>query len=188
MPIYIIGGIEMRIENTGNVNSIQNQQNLEEKKADTPQKETSKLAAVYEQSKAEDKGHVYDKMTIDQLKKDSEKAYATLRQIVNDLLRRQGKSLDILQPHDEIQVDETARSEAKELLGRNGALGIEATSNRIVNFAKAISGGDKSKLDALKNAIDKGFKEAEKILGELPEISQKTYDMIMEKLDAWEKE
>lgn len=178
----------MRIDNIGPVNNIQNQENLEKKQVDNANKETSKPAAVYEKSKAEDKGHVYDKVTIDQLKRDSEKAYATLRQIVNDLLRRQGKSLDILQDDDVVKVDETARLEAKELIGENGPLGVEATSDRIVNFAKAISGGDKSKLAELKKAIDAGFKEVEGMLGELPEISRKTYDRIMEKLDAWENE
>lgn len=176
----------MKIENNINTNSvIPSERPMQDKTEKTSKAQNSK-AAVYEKSKPQEKGHVYDKVTIDQLKRDSEKAYATLRQIVQDLLRRQGKTLDILQPDDVVKVDETARIEARELIGSNGPLGVEAVSDRIVNFAKAISGGDKSKLDTLRNAIDQGFKEAEKILGKLPEISQKTYDRIMEKLDAWE--
>lgn len=178
----------MRIENDKNANPIiPKEKPVQEKTQETSKRENS-TAAVYEKSKPESKGHVYDKLTIDELKRDSEKTYATLRQIVEDLLRRQGKTLDILQEDDVVEVDETARMEAKELIGANGPLGVEATSDRIVNFAKAISGKDKSKLDKLRGAIDKGFKEAEKILGKLPEISQKTYDRIMEKLDAWEEE
>ena len=61
-------------------------------------------------------------------------------------------------------------------------------SDTIVYFAKAISGGNKSKLDKLIAAIDKGFSEAGKALGGLPEISMKTYDRIMEKLDVWKNE
>lgn len=180
---------KVKIENNQPVNQIIQQEN-KDIKTQTENKKENKVeaAAVYEKSQPEPKGHIYDKATIEQLKKDSERAYATLRQIVNDLLRRQGKSLDILQNDDVVEVDETARLEAKELIGANGPLGIEATSDRIVNFAKAISGGDRSKLNALRGAIDKGFKEAEKILGGLPEISQKTYERIMEKLDTWEEE
>lgn len=179
----------MKIENNQPINQIiQEGNNQVKSKQATHDEKKTPPAAVYEKSEPEPKGHVYDKLTVDQLKKDSERAYATLRQIVNDLLRRQGKTLDILQNDDVVRVDQTARLEARELIGANGPLGIEATSDRIVNFAKALSGGDTSKLNALRGAIDKGFKEAEKMLGKLPEISQKTYDRIMEKLDAWEEE
>ena len=59
----------------------------------------------------------------------------------------------------------------------------------MVNFAKAISGGDKSKISILRDAIEKGFKEAEEAFGGvLPEISHKTLERTMEKLDDWEKE
>ena len=44
---------------------------------------------------------------------------------------------------------------------------------------------DKSKADSLRAAIEQGFDEAEKILGELPEISKETYKLTMEKFDAW---
>lgn len=179
----------MKIESNQHANKILQQEKTENKVNlnDTKPKD-KEMAAIYEKSKAEDKGHIYDNITVEELKKDSEKAYATLRQIVDDMLRRQGKSLNILQEHDVVKVDETARIEARELLGPGGALGVEAVSDRIVNFSKAISGKNKSKLDTIKKAIDQGFKEAEKILGELPDISLKTYDRIMEKLDAWEEE
>lgn len=65
----------------------------------------------------------------------------------------------------------------------------EKVSDRIVEFAKAISGGDKSKIDTLRDAIEKGFAEAARVLGgELPEVSQKTYDLVMQKLDTWAQE
>ena len=38
----------------------------------------------------------------------------------------------------------------------------------------------------MKDAFIKGFKDATKAWGkELPELSQKTYDKVMEKFDAW---
>ena len=70
-----------------------------------------------------------------------------------------------------------------------GPLSPEAVSNRIVDFAKSISGGDKSKLALLRDAIEEGFEQAKEFMGgELPEISDTTYELIQEKLDAWEEE
>lgn len=72
------------------------------------------------------------------------------------------------------------------MIGEGGALSPEKVSNRIVDFTKAISGGDKEKHETLKAAIKEGFEQVEKALGqELPEISSKTYDLVMQKLDEW---
>lgn len=177
----------MRIDNIQPKGPILPQEKVDNKPKDTKGSKAED-GAVYEKSKTEDKGHVYHKETIEALKRDSEKAYGYLKRIVEDMLRRQGHSLELLDPEAVVKVDETARLEAEELIGENGDLGVEAVSDRLVNFAKALSGGDKEKLGTLRKAIDQGFKEAEKILGKLPEISRKTYDRTMEKLDAWENE
>lgn len=145
-------------------------------------------AAVFEKSEAKKTSHVYDKNAILRLKKDSEKAHSQLIRIVEDMLRRQGKTLDLVKAGDLIEVDETARLEAQELIGPDGDLGAEKTSQRLVDFAIALSGGDKSKANELRGAIEKGFKEAEKILGKLPDVSKETYKLTMEKFDAWAKE
>lgn len=82
--------------------------------------------------------------------------------------------------------DEKTRAKAAEAISENGEWGVEAVSDRLVAFAKAISGNDKTKVGELKAAIAEGFKEAERILGgKLPEISQKTYEETMRKLDEW---
>lgn len=115
-------------------------------------------------------------------------AHNKLRSLVESLLKRQGKTWNQVQITDIIKIDQEARLEAEALIGEDGPLGAEAVSNNLVDFAKAISGGDPSKLEELKTAIDKGFKEAEKILGELPEVSKKTYKLTMAKLDKWAEE
>lgn len=126
-----------------------------------------------------------DKTTIARLKADSEKSYIQLKYLVESLLRRQGKTFNQIKIGEYIPIDEEARLEAQNMIAEDGPLGVETVSDRIVDFAIAISGGDVSKLDELKSAINKGFEEAERILGRLPEISRKTYDRIMEKLDNW---
>ncbi len=129
-------------------------------------------------------------VSIEKLREESEKAYDSLKQIVIKLLVRQGYSVERLKSGeiDNLEVDEAARNEAAGLIADDGPLGAEAVSSRIVEFAKAISGGDKSKLGMLREAVDEGFNQVKNILGVLPEVSLKTYDLIMEKLDKWENE
>lgn len=70
-----------------------------------------------------------------------------------------------------------------------GIYSAENLSDTLVNFAKAISGGDVSKADMLLDAAKKGFEIAERMWGgALPEISQRTYDLMVEKFEAWKSE
>lgn len=178
----------MKITNVNHLNLLPHKEHVKSQKDNATEKEKPTPAAIYEKSKPEDKGFIYDKVTIEQLKKDSERHYENLIRIVEDLLKRQGMSLNKLTPQDIVNVDEATRAKAAEQIGPDGPLGVEALSESIVDFAKAISGGDKSKLAMLKDAIKQGFDEAKKILGELPEISRQTFDRVMEKLDMWENE
>lgn len=71
-------------------------------------------------------------------------------------------------------------------LGEDGYWGVEKTSQRLLEFAKALSHDDPSKGDLLLDAVKRGFEVAEEFFGgELPEISQKTYDRTMELFDEW---
>jgi hypothetical protein len=127
---------------------------------------------------------------IDRLWHESQKSYKTLQKLVEKLISKQGKKLeDLLEGKDILLVDEETRTAASNLISADGEWGVKAVSERIVAFAKAVSGGDKSKLGELKNAIIQGFKEAEKAFGgKLPDICQDTYDEVMRQLDEWSKE
>ena len=131
-----------------------------------------------------------DVQTIDQLKAESDKVYEQFRNLVKQLLEEQGLSFkEVFNGDKQLIVDEKTRLEAQAAIGEGGPYSPENVSDRIVEFAKAISGGDKSKFDLLRNAIEEGFGEAAKVLGgELPEISRKTYDLVMDKLDKWIEE
>jgi len=119
--------------------------------------------------------------TVALLKKDMEKSYSNLKKLINDLILKQNSlNKKTTNPRKEVSVN------AKKEIQEGGRFSPENLSDNIVDFAKNISGGNKSKFKELKNAIIKGFKEAEKILGgELPEISNKTYDLVMEKMEDW---
>ncbi len=128
-----------------------------------------------------------DQGTIDRLWDETRRATENLRTLVERMIARQAArdrgevSGDELLPE-----DSEIRLEAARQTGPEGDWGAEAVSTRIVDFAVALSGGDRSRFEELKGAIEKGFQEAEKALGgSLPEVSRRTYDLVMEKLEAW---
>ncbi len=129
-----------------------------------------------------------DHVTMEKLREEAGRASASLKEIIVELLERQGYFVQRLGQEEigDIEIDATARAEAASLVAEDGPLGAEAVSDRIVDFAKAISGGDKTRIAELREAITEGFRQAEEILGTLPEVSAKTYDLVMEKLAAWE--
>lgn len=141
-----------------------------------------------------DEVHTYtrpkaDSDAIAKLRAESERAYQGLRELVEQLLKQQGMKFRGVLAEEELVVDEAAVAEAQAAIADGGEYSAEAVSDRIVEFAKNVSGGDKTKLETLKGAIIQGFEAAKSALGgELPEISTRTYDLIMEKLAAWEKE
>jgi hypothetical protein len=115
-----------------------------------------------------------------------------LRRLVQELILKQNQnskasdatsSQDLL---DSLGITTQDVENAQDAISEDGEYGVEAVSNRLVDFAISVSGGDKSKLSELISAIDKGFAEASKTLGgELPDISQQTYDATIKKLNAW---
>ncbi|SHO50760.1 hypothetical protein [Desulfopila aestuarii] len=114
-----------------------------------------------------------------------------LRGLVINMFKEQGLSLNIptgnTEPGmEEINLEEITPQEAEQLIADDGYFGVEQTSDRIVDFAIGIAGGDPTRIDAIKAGIDKGFSEAKQAFGDwLPDISYNTYDKVMEKLDDW---
>ncbi|MEE1248614.1 MAG: hypothetical protein UHU19_05235 [Lachnospiraceae bacterium] len=170
-------------------------------------RQTTDTKKATENKKQEDSGVIYEKTSsdgyyslknaglIEQLKADTESRILSLRDIVNQMITKQGKTLakadDIWSflASGDYTVDEAAKKKAQEEISEDGYWGVKQTSDRILDFAKALSGNDVSKADSLLDAFKKGFREATKTWGkELPDISQKTYDAVLEKFDAWKNE
>ncbi len=88
-----------------------------------------------------------------------------------------------------VTVDDAAKEEAQKAISEGGFWSVEKTSDRIIDMAKALTGGDPSKIQSMVDAFKKGYEQATKAWGkELPEISSKTYDAVMEKFDNWANE
>ncbi|HOE56180.1 MAG TPA: hypothetical protein PLL98_04990 [Bacillota bacterium] len=166
------------------------------KKAEVNEKDNE--AVVLELRKPSEKSAGYSKPVkkkldtneINRLWEQSQRSYEALRKLVENLISKQGKKLgDLLEGKDVLLIDEETRAEAANAISEDGEWGVKAVSERIIAFAKSVSENDKTKIGELKDAIKKGFKEAEKAFGgKLPDISQKTYDAVMKQLDEWEKE
>ncbi len=83
-------------------------------------------------------------------------------------------------------VSADVKAQAQADIAEDGYWGVEQTSDRILDFAKALSGSNPEKADELLAAFKKGFSQATKSWGKtLPDISQRTYDAVIKKFDAW---
>lgn len=151
--------------------------------------------AVYESGDStKSKTSATDTETISKLKADAERRTMQLRSLVEKLLLNQGSSYSIANDEDmykllregKVEVDAKTAAQAKKDIAEDGYWGVEQTSDRIVSFAKALSGGDPDKADEMITAFIKGFKDATKAWGdELPDICQNTYNATIDKLNAW---
>lgn len=122
--------------------------------------------------------YVYSKSKVRKYLEDT--TSANLRHLIEELIQNQGRL------RNQAAFDARTVNQAKWLISEDGPLGVKAVSDRIVDFAIAVSGGDKTKLDELKAAIDKGFDLARQAFGgTLPDICNQTYDEVMRKLDEW---
>lgn len=165
---------------------------VKDKEAKTT-KDSKDTAVVYEKSSSDTKKtYTQDTNLIAKLKADAEQRTSQFKNLVEQLLTKQNKTFqtatDFFQAlqRGEIEVDAATKAQAQEDVSEDGYWGVKQTSERILDFAKALTGGNPSKIDEMKAAFEKGFKAAEKLWGgELPEISQKTYDAVMKGFEEW---
>ena len=174
--------------------------------AKTDERSSAKLddteAAVYEKSSESTakvkKEHKVDTETIEKLKADAEQRTASLRALVEKMMTKQGQTIaksgvldfengtNLADIFKNLEVDEETRLQAQKDTAEDGYWGAEQTSERILSFAKALAGEDKGIAQDMLKAIQQGFEEAAKAWGEdLPELSQNTMKMTLEKVNNW---
>lgn len=124
---------------------------------------------------------------IDRLWAEANRATQNLRDLVEQLLKSQGKKFqDVISGKEGLEIDGETRAAAQQAISEDGECGVQAVSDRIVAFAKAISNNNPEKYEELMKAIDEGFAQAEKALGgQLPEICKKTHEEVRRKMDEW---
>ena len=136
-----------------------------------------------------------DRKKLNDLKMDLKNNISSFQEMVKSMIEKQGlKYNDVLKAlkngeEPVITIDAETKAKATEAISENGYWGVNKTSERLLEFAKTLSGGDPSKIETLREAFKEGFEKAKEAFGgELPEISQKTFDKVMEGFDAWAAE
>ena len=162
--------------------------------ANTTDNKSNTSGVVYETSKnnastgTAKKVYKQDTALVNKLKADTEARVSQMKSLVEQMISKQGKTLG---QADSIwsflaggnyTVDPATRAQAQKDIAEDGYWGVEQTSSRIVDFATALTGGDPDKIEKMRDAFEKGFKQATKAWGrELPEISSKTYDAVIDR-------
>lgn len=161
---------------------------------------TNESGVVYEPSKQTTpakKTYTPNTAVINQLKADAEARTAQLRSLVEKLMAGQGNAIGTADDTSiwsflrtgNFTVDAATKAQAQADIAEDGYWGVEQTSSRILDFAKALTGGDPDKIEEMREAFEKGFKQATETWGgKLPDISQRTYDATMKKFDDWAAE
>lgn len=174
--------------------ATENVKATEEKEKKT-ESSAAEAGAVYEPSKetvtdSAKKTYKPDTNLINKLKADADARTQQLRSLVEKMMSGQteayGKANNIWQflKSGNYTVDAATKAQAQADIAEDGYWGVKQTSGRILDFAKALTGGDPSKVDEMRKAFEKGYKQAEKTWGgKLPDISQQTYDAVMKGFD-----
>ena len=163
--------------------------------------EKNDVAAVYEKidNKVDtaDQKKIYkpDQAMINKLKADADSHKKQLQDIVDKLITQQGKAFDIANGKNlknlyaGLNVDAKTRAQAQADISEDGYYGVKQTSQRIFDFAMALSGGDPDKMEKMRSAFEKGFKKATKSWGDkLPDICQQTYDAVQSMFDDYKEQ
>ncbi len=155
---------------------------------------TENTGVIYEKSEAA-KTYKTNTDLVAKLKADADAQTAQLRTLVEQLMLKQSTSYadanDIwgFLREGNFTVDPATKAQAQADIAEDGYWGVTQTSDRIIDFANALTGGDPSKIEDMREAFKKGYEQAQKTWGgKLPEISQKTYDAVMEKFDKMAEE
>ena len=98
-------------------------------------------------------GYTIDTETVEKLKSELQERMANL---VQQMLGKQVTQSNILEAIQEGKFSEEDIEQAKKDTAEDGYWGVEQTSDRMVKFALALTGGDPDKLDSMIEAFEKG--------------------------------
>lgn len=164
------------------------------KKSESSKNDTS-TGVIYEKGssdKSSSSQKTQNSALIAKMKADSDNRISQLRGIVEQMMSKQGAAIGKADDMwsflagGNFTVSADVKAQAQADIAEDGYWGVNQTSDRILDFAKALSGNDKSKAQELVDAFKKGFDQATKAWGgKLPDISQQTYDKVLEKFDSW---
>jgi len=131
---------------------------------------------------------------VSRLKEEQEAVQTRFLDMVRSVLAKQGRAVSgdavwrTIAAGD-FTVDQETAENARKAISEDGYWGAKQTSERLVQFAKALTGGDPARAEEMREAFLKGYAEAEKAWGgALPGIAGETYDAAMKLFDEWAAE
>ena len=135
------------------------------------------------------------KLSATDLQKYQEQREQSFTKMINDIVSKQanaGKKAEQLAKKGltkDFFSDLTVQAlAAKQSIGEDGEWGVNAVATRIMDMCVALSGGDSSKVEEMRAAVDKGFKQAMGQWGSsLPSICSQTHDEINKRFDYWKQ-
>lgn len=146
-----------------------------------------------------DSGKSATKITnIGELQQRADQSLQHLKRIVQEMLKQQGlrwrgenveNKNDPSKPlEDDVKIEADV-TEKVEIDMDKGYWGSEQTAERILTMAQSFLEEDPAKFSMIKDAVIAGFDQAKQALGgELPAISEKTYDRVMQGFDDMEQD
>ena len=157
---------------------------------DTFERSESFEKLTYSKSEIESKTkNVSENEEVNRLIEENERKQEEFKKLIQSLIAEQGESYNVVLFDRKLNVSPEVVEKAKESISDGGEYSVDSVAANIINMAKALSGGDSSKINELKEGFLKGFKEAEKAWGgELPDICKKTYDEVLRRFDEWENQ
>jgi len=133
-----------------------------------------------------------DPAKIDQLWRDTTHAMDAVRKLLSSALGKDDASGQGFWASraKNIKLSEADRAQAQQLISEDGFFGVKQTTDRIMNFAKAMvgEGASEGQIEKMRAAVKKGFDEVARMFGgfdKLPDVTKKTYESIMNAFDTW---
>ena len=131
---------------------------------------------------------------VDSLKADLDNQMSRFTNMMVQTFQKQGISAASLQGDNfwkfmasgNYTVDAKTKAEAEEAISEDGFWGVKQTSQRIFDFAKALSGDDVDTMKKMQAAVEKGFEQAGTAWGgDLPSICGDTHEAVGKLFDEY---
>ncbi|MBN2799852.1 MAG: hypothetical protein JXX28_11965 [Deltaproteobacteria bacterium] len=108
-----------------------------------------------------------------------------LQSLVGRMFQEQGLNSEIAVGGGEVmEITQVSPEQAQALIAEDGYWGADQTSDRIVEFAKGMIGGDPARAEEVRAGLEKGFSQAKEAFGgTLPEVSEQTIAATLSKFD-----
>lgn len=136
-------------------------------------------------------------LSADDIRKYQEQREQSFSKMLNDIVNNQanaGKKAELAKKgltkdfFSGLVVTPEQALSAQQAIGEDGEWGVNAVATRIMDMCVALSGGDSSKIEEMRAAVDKGFKQATGQWGSsLPSICSQTHDEINKRFDYWKE-